>query len=165
MSDICLICKSSCSIPHWLPCEHTFCFLCIRRHIEKRNFCPECLSSPYSPTDLRTNVKQYNKISKIPIIINLNEQTLKKELKKYRVDIRGNKNMLDQRYRELSINVDNERYRDVPRNMDTIARHLNFAEIQNRQIQKDIERDMEKAKEKLKNIKQDFLKNLEFFDT
>ncbi|KAK6090461.1 hypothetical protein P3W45_000558 [Vairimorpha bombi] len=164
MSDTCLICKSLYYIPHWLPCGHTFCFLCIRRHIEKRNFCPECLSSPYSPTDLCTNVKQFNKISKIPIIINLNEQNLKKELKKYRVDIRGDKNILTQRYRELSINVDNERYRDVPRNMDTIARQLNFAELQNRQIKKDIERDMEKAKEKLKTIKQGFLNNIKFPD-
>lgn len=88
------------------------------------------------------------------------EEHLKRELKKRRVNIQGGKGLLMQRYRELSINVDNERFRAVPRNIDTIVRQLNHLELLNNQIAKDIENDMEKAKKILQKIKQEFVSRI-----
>ncbi|EEQ81837.1 hypothetical protein NCER_101577 [Vairimorpha ceranae BRL01] len=159
MSKLCLICKSECSIPHWLPCKHIFCFLCIRRHIEKRNFCPECFKSPFSPADLRTNQKQYNKIDKLPILVQSREEHLVRELKKRRANSSGSKSALMYRYHELSINVDNERFREIPRNMDTIVRQLNQLEAENKQIRRKIEKDFPKAFDVVNKLKLKYKKN------
>ncbi|WUR02927.1 E3 ubiquitin-protein ligase RAD18 [Vairimorpha necatrix] len=153
MNSECTICKSQCVIPHWLPCSHKFCFLCIRRHLERRNFCPSCFKSPVSPSDLRTNEIQYNKIDKIPIIINNKEDQIIKELKRRRVDISGGRSTLLQRYKELFINVDNERFREVPRNMDRIVREINKDEADNRKIKKENEKDMKNIEHTLKKLK------------
>jgi hypothetical protein len=50
---ICKICKEPISIEYYIPCGHSFCYLCIRRHLTQCNFCPVCHSSPHILSELR----------------------------------------------------------------------------------------------------------------
>lgn len=160
MNLICTICKEKLEYPHWLPCSHSFCFICIRQHIEKRNFCPLCFQCPFSVSDLRTYEKQYEYIKKMPVILFTNEIKLKKELKKYRFEINVNRHVLEQRYKEMCINVEFERFKKIPRNYNTIVRHICQNEIMKNLIIKKNEVDFKKTKIILnKIIREKFQKN------
>ncbi|EQB61871.1 hypothetical protein NAPIS_ORF00536 [Vairimorpha apis BRL 01] len=121
--------------PHWLPCSH-----------KKRNFCPLCFQCPFSVSDLRTYEKQYEYIKKMPVILFTNEIKLKKELKKYRFEINVNRHVLEQRYKEMCINVEFERFKKIPRNYNTIVRHICQNEIMKNLIIKKNEDDFKKQK-------------------
>lgn len=158
MNSICTICKDKLEFPHWLPCSHNFCFLCIRRHIEKRNFCPICFKCPFSVSDLRTYEKQNEVLKKMPVILTTNENKLKQELKKLRFDVNVDKHILDQRYKEMCINVEFERFKKVPRNYNTIVRHIYQSELKNKLINKKNNIDLEKINVVIVKIKNEKFK-------
>lgn len=128
MEKYCNICKEDLNVPHWLPCNHHFCYICIRRHLLNRNFCPQCLSYPLGISDLKTNEIIHSDIKKPIYLFKSTQSTLKKELKRFRVSTEGNVDRLKWRYNELCIQIDNDRFKEKPRSTDTIVRHLHLRE-------------------------------------
>lgn len=119
-----------------------------------------CFQCPFSVSDLRTYEKQYEYIKKMPVILFTNEIKLKKELKKYRFEINVNRHVLEQRYKEMCINVEFERFKKIPRNYNTIVRHICQNEIMKNLIIKKNEVDFKKTKIILnKIIREKFQKN------
>lgn len=96
----CQICKEEAIIPHYLPCEHIFCFICIIKHLRNTDSCPKCLQV-FSRIDLKTNCKKYE-IRKMPsLIFKRTETNLKKILKQYLVITEGSKRILEWRFMVL----------------------------------------------------------------
>lgn len=50
----CMICKELLNVPETTPCGHTFCNLCIRRHISGESKCPVCRADVFAGS-LRSN--------------------------------------------------------------------------------------------------------------
>ncbi|KAG5858785.1 hypothetical protein KMI_11g17410 [Encephalitozoon hellem] len=44
--DLCMICGCEVSIRHETPCGHSFCYLCIKRHLGTQDACPVCGRGP-----------------------------------------------------------------------------------------------------------------------
>ncbi|KAF9762490.1 E3 ubiquitin-protein ligase COP1 [Nosema granulosis] len=128
MENICKICREELNIAHWLPCNHKFCYICIRRHLENRNFCATCFRYPLSISDLKTNEKIVSDIKKPISLFKVTLPILKRELKKFRINTDGTIERLRWRYNELCIQIDNERFKENPRSIDTIARQLHLRE-------------------------------------
>ncbi|KAI4291569.1 hypothetical protein PAPHI01_0843 [Pancytospora philotis] len=121
----CGICKEALDVPHALPCEHSFCFLCIAKHLGLRDFCPTCRTGPYRMNALST--------AHVPMAVpRLPEQVFKrteanyiKILKKHRVSTDGTYAQLEARFAELTRQVLLEQFREKPRSDVSIAWSVN----------------------------------------
>lgn len=126
----CLICKDEMQLPHYLPCDHRFCYICIKRHILKRPFCPSCLLEPIHTTEIKP-LFEYPKndletVRKVLYRTPTNA-ALKKELKKLSLDTSGSINQMLWRYNEFHIIYSGEVQKIRPKSITDITRtvHMN----------------------------------------
>ncbi|KAK1349652.1 hypothetical protein CWI37_0678p0010 [Hamiltosporidium tvaerminnensis] len=154
---VCLICKDDLVLPHKLPCNHIFCYICIKRHLTFRNFCPFCYKFPFHTTDLEkldSNVVNTTLPNiKIPLFKHMNEVLLKKELKKYMLNQDGGYQQMLWRMKEFHLIYSAEKMKTKSLSLTGIARVVSknekiffhkkndhncpqFLEKQNRSIQK-----------------------------
>ncbi|AFN83718.1 zinc finger domain-containing protein [Encephalitozoon romaleae SJ-2008] len=61
--NLCRVCDCEISIRHGTPCGHSFCYLCIKRHLSGHDTCPVCGRRPLSMKDLvglRSSAKKWD---------------------------------------------------------------------------------------------------------
>jgi hypothetical protein len=113
-ANICEICKEPISIEYTIPCGHSFCYLCIRRHLSERDFCPVCRGSPYGLHELKSKHRPKGVLPAANQLFKRSEDNLRRELGRFRLSTAGNKSMLNWRFNEFCMLLDNERLKETP---------------------------------------------------
>ncbi|KAI5169202.1 hypothetical protein PAEPH01_0524 [Pancytospora epiphaga] len=117
----CGICLEFLDIPHSLPCNHSFCFICIARHLSFRKFCPMCFSGTYGLNSLVTSHSR-NNIPKLPDqIFKRTLSNYSRILKRYFVRTDGTLEQLESRFSELILQIMLEQFREHPVDFGEIA--------------------------------------------
>ncbi|RVD90627.1 zinc finger domain-containing protein [Tubulinosema ratisbonensis] len=157
----CSICKEKIELPHMLPCNDTFCYLCIKRHLMLRSYCPVCFTMPVNSSDLISLVKNENNMLpeiKVPLKFKQSESVLKRELKKYQLILTGDYNRMVWRLKEYFLIYSAEKLKSLSKSPTDIARqvHRNEGLIFKKEILIDKEmlrKYFHKLKEKIKKLK------------
>lgn len=120
----CFICKETADMPEKLKCGHVFCYLCVRRHLSTREFCPQCYVF-IDVYDLSAS-NQKNDLPSIKKVLNTSEKVLIKEMKKYKLDTSGDLKTLEERYNEFFMVYYYEKRKEKPKPLDKIAGQANL---------------------------------------
>lgn len=125
----CGICKDTLDIPHALPCKHCFCFICISRHLCLRNFCPLCLTGPYTMAMVETECVRSNRPRIPEQIFKRTAANYMKVFKQFHVSTEGSLRQLEARFAELSRQLQLEQFREIPASKIAIARRVHITEL------------------------------------
>ncbi|KAI5148931.1 hypothetical protein ENBRE01_0624 [Enteropsectra breve] len=148
---ICNICKEPAEIEHSLPCMHTFCFLCLIRHVKSSPYCPVCRKGPFYVKDMKTEHPRNNGVELPPVMFKRTIPNYTKILKKYQIRTDGGIADLERRYSDLYDQMMLQQFRDVPLSKVSIAWRVHQKEGSNR-ISRKI--DLKKLYEKLISLKE-----------
>lgn len=121
----CSICKDTIQLAHSLPCNDVFCYICIKRHLIIRSYCPLCFLSPLNSSDLINleDIKE-NMLPDIKpsIKAKMNESVLRKLLKMYHLSTTGDYNRMVWRLKEYFLIYSAEKLKDLPKSPTGIAK-------------------------------------------
>lgn len=148
MDNECYICYDKADIPHQLPCNHVFCFICILKHLRNSMVCPVCWSGFFSVVDLKTECKKNSSVKFPMLILKKNKANYLKMLKKYKLITEGDSvYVFRRRYRELMEQLMVNQFRTNPIDDKIIVKAINCKEIESQC----------KKKRNMKNIYQNLL--------
>lgn len=119
MEELCSICGEEISLKQSIPCSHAFCYLCIRRHLSRKDFCPVCHEGPYTICDLLTPYKPNGSVSKISRFYRGNERSPYWEPMRCIIP-----RVRDTRSSDLVISLDTERMGDIMEPFDSIMEDI-----------------------------------------
>lgn len=178
----CRICKEEICNVALLPCKHKYCLICVKRHLNIKNFCPECYMSPLHDSDISTQsicttspifkytkfnslykyIKVQNSGNKLPksrsiMYAKMTVEQLKKECKRFKINS-GSKKEMTIRLKEFYMICDVERTTDTPANVEMIANYVNSVTYKKKPVS--IESIVMKHINEIVSVKRKFLKKI-----
>lgn len=124
----CPICKDPADIPHTLPCNHIFCYLCIIKHIRTSSSCPSCSRGPFTFADLLTSCRRHAAVPMPAKAVRRTAAGYVKILKKYKIRTDGHSTRIIWRYNELIDQLSVEQFRETPASLVAIAYRVHKTE-------------------------------------
>lgn len=157
----CNICKEEIQLPHSLPCDDSFCYLCIKRHLRVRSYCPTCFLMPVNSSDLQCLIEKPKNMLpelKVPLKENKNESVIKRKLKKFQLSESGDYNRMIWRLKEYYLIYSAEKLKELPKSPSDIAKIVHKNENLFFKKGEDFDKEimlkhLRELKEKIKQIK------------